>query len=84
MPVTKVSQDEACYETTTLPENQRRCILSKIAEKHMRGAAGMPVCVQVMTKPFHDELCLFVMKELESGLASSRGNFVPPLAQGAQ
>lgn len=44
----------------------------------MSGSAGLPVGVQVATRPNCDELCLFVMKELERTVGFP---CLPPLAQ---
>ena len=34
-------------------------------KKSMVGAAGLPVSVQIVTRPWRDELCLRVMRDLE-------------------
>jgi hypothetical protein len=41
----------------------------KKADEVMRGAAGLPVGVQITTLPWRDELCLRVMKDAEQQLS---------------
>jgi len=41
--------------------------IHKMVRKAMIGTAGLPVCVQVITLPYQEELCLQLMKEIENG-----------------
>ena len=66
VPVTTIRQDEASYYTMEeLPENQRDYI-SQLVSKNMKGCAGMPMSVSIMTPLYRDEVCLRVMKEVET------------------
>ena len=66
-PVTLIQEDEQSYPLEALPPNQRDDF-AKYAQKCMRGSAGLPVSVAVLTPPFHDEMCLRVMREVESAV----------------
>jgi len=66
VPITKVlpgedvySADDSLYADDAMFE---------FAKEVMKGSAGLPVAVQVMSLPFEDEKCLAVMRELESGI----------------
>lgn len=63
--------------SSDLPSTQRDSI-ARCAATVMSGSAGLPVGVQVATRPNCDELCLFVMKELERTVGFP---CLPPLAQ---
>eukprot|EP00743_Colponemidia_sp_Colp-15_P002422 GILK01002626.1.p1 GENE.GILK01002626.1~~GILK01002626.1.p1 ORF type:complete len:609 (+),score=87.34 GILK01002626.1:56-1828(+) len=68
VPVTTVRADETVYSDTF---NDR---YTKLAAKVLEGAVGLPVGVQVVSLPFHDEVALRVMKDLEKHIS-----FVNPL-----
>jgi len=38
----------------------------------MANSLGLPVGVQIITKPFEDELCLNIMKKIEESLKLNR------------
>jgi len=65
VPVTTVRDNEQHYRLEDIPENQRDPI-AKIAAKVMEGSKGLPMSVAVMTPSYRDEVCLRVMKEIES------------------
>ncbi|RYG51723.1 hypothetical protein EON66_10470, partial [archaeon] len=69
VPVTFVRDDECVY---TPPAYQRDDFAAKAAES-LRGAAGLPVGVQVVGLPYADELVLCGMNALAGALASARG-----------
>lgn len=50
-----------------LPSSQRDSI-ARSAAKAMEGSQGLPVNVQLVTRPNQDELCLHVMKQLEASV----------------
>jgi len=64
VPVTKVRADPNDEEYAG---RQRDPLFAK-ATAACAGSAGCPVGVQVVTRPFRDELCLGAMAELEAGL----------------
>lgn len=43
-------------------------VLDKMTQECMKNSENLPVSVQVVTKPFEDELCLRVMKMIEQGM----------------
>ena len=65
VPVTTVRNEEQHYRMEDIPANQRDPI-AKIAANVMEGSEGLPMSVAVMTPSYRDELCLRVMKEVES------------------
>merc|ERR1712168_419767 len=67
IPVTKVQEGEDVYPKKLLPSDQQDEIANVIA-KQMKGSVGMPVGVQILARPFRDELCLYAMNELEQAL----------------
>ena len=40
-------------------------ILYRLIRSGTKGATGLPLNVQVIGKPWHEEMVLFIMKELE-------------------
>ncbi|CAM9923414.1 unnamed protein product [Ascophyllum nodosum] len=64
VPVTVVRHDEEDYDVEHLPMSQQDAT-ARLAQVALKGLAGLPVGVQVMTKPFTEELTLFVMREVE-------------------
>eukprot|EP00903_Cladosiphon_okamuranus_P006578 g6426.t1 len=76
VPVTLIRSDEENYDVESLPVNQRD-VTAKFARKAMRGSAGLPVGVQVMTTPFQEELTLHAMREVERAV---KFDAVPPVA----
>ena len=64
VPVTTVREDEQHYDLERIPEEQRDSIARALHEA-MKGSEGLPVGVQVMTAKWKDELCLYVMSEIE-------------------
>ncbi|CAM9303295.1 unnamed protein product [Ectocarpus sp. 12 AP-2014] len=67
VPVTLVRPDEQDYDVKRLPVNQRDGT-ARLARETMRGSAGLPVGVQVMTMPFQEELALHAMREVEKAV----------------
>lgn len=66
VPVTKVTKDDV-----TQMEKYPECNEAYIAiKKGMTGAEGLPVGVQVVTARWQEELCLRIMKEIESSITS--------------
>lgn len=55
---------------SSLPPNQRDS-LAALAAESMRGSAGLPVGVQVMSPPWRDELCIYTMNEVEADIRFS-------------
>jgi len=70
--VTKVTKgDEDEMENYPNPESAGRFFqnpVNKMMRKAMENSEGLPVGVQVITLPYQEELCLKVMKDIESGL----------------
>ena len=48
------------------PENGKRDLIYEWAKQGSTGALGMPLNVQVIGKPWQEEMVLAVMKELDS------------------
>ena len=40
----------------------------------MQGIEGLPINVQVVTLPWQEELCLRIMKDIETGIKSKSAN----------
>lgn len=59
VPVAVVKENECTYE------DSRTDVWVGKAAASMKGAAGMPVGVQIATMPYQDELCLRLMKDVE-------------------
>lgn len=68
VPVTTVKQEEEAYVDSDTPRSET---WHKAAVKACAGSAGLPVGVQVATLPFEDELCLHVMKKVETAVQFS-------------
>eukprot|EP00397_Hematodinium_sp_SG-2012_P019020 GEMP01019525.1.p1 GENE.GEMP01019525.1~~GEMP01019525.1.p1 ORF type:complete len:610 (+),score=124.28 GEMP01019525.1:116-1945(+) len=66
-PVSHVQEDEQTYPVEALPPVQQDS-WARDAANILPGSKGMPVGVQILARPFNDELCLFAMKELEEAL----------------
>eukprot|EP01084_Bolivina_argentea_P234604 394962_1 len=64
-PITFVKHDECQYDINKIPINQRD-EMSKKLNQFMKNAKSLPINVQVFGRPFHDEIVLRVMKELET------------------
>lgn len=64
VPVTRVREDE----TRRGPPADR---LDRTAEAIDAGSAGLPVSVQVVSRPFRDDLCLAAMLAVEDGVCTS-------------
>ena len=69
LPVTTVREDEQHYYESKehreeLPKNQRDH-LARLAAREMKGSAGLPINLSVLTPAYKDETCLRVMKEVE-------------------
>ena len=64
IPVTTIRKDEADYDISSLPENQRDFWAGK-AKDCMQGSEGLPMSLAVMTAPYRDEECLAVMSVIE-------------------
>jgi len=65
VPVSTVKQDEQHYRMEDIPADQRDLFARKAAQV-MEGSEGLPLSVAIMTPAFRDELCLRIMKEVES------------------
>ena len=65
VPVTTVRATEEVYRS------KDRDSIQAAAVKACVGTAGLPVGVQVVAAPWHDELCLRAMRELESVLGDA-------------
>lgn len=55
----------SCLYGTQAYRGNPNDICTLAIERSLRNSDGLPVCVQVMTRSFEDELCLRVMKEIE-------------------
>ena len=66
VPVTRVQEDEQAYREPLVDSYMQ------LANESLKGAKGMPVDVQIAGLPFQDELCLSVMKDIESCLPFDR------------
>ena len=60
VPISKIQENEEEYDD---PVNRDR--IYHLAKECCKGSKGLPVGVQVSTLPYKDELCLFLMKEIE-------------------
>lgn len=80
VPVTTVREDEAQaqYPLAELPVDQRDDC-ARAAGELLQGAAGLPMGVQVLTRPYADELCLHAMAVLEREIGF---NEPAPVARG--
>ena len=63
MPVSVVREDEQFYDGGAHKDS-----ITDAAKAAMRGSAGLPVAVQVITQPWRDEACLGAMRVLEEAL----------------
>lgn len=59
VPVTVVRADEQNYRSIF---NDK---FNKCMQKCMKDSEGLPVAVQVISKPYEDERCLRVMRDIE-------------------
>ena len=61
MPITTVREDEQHYN---VPDNgfSKRDACDAALQDSLLTSKGLPVCVQVITRPLKDELCLSIMK----------------------
>ncbi|CAH1776226.1 unnamed protein product [Owenia fusiformis] len=64
LPVTKVN----AADTANMKDYPTIDLAHKTVKKGMVGAEGLPVNVQCITLPWHEEQCLRVMKDLETAL----------------
>lgn len=68
LPITTIREDEQQYYAyEDLPKEQRD-MMSVYAGQEMKGSAGLPMSVSVMSPLYEDEKCLRVMKEIEKGV----------------
>jgi fatty acid amide hydrolase len=67
VPVTLVQSGEDNYDLSKLPTRQRDSV-ARLADGAMQGSLGMPVGVQVVTKMWRDELCVYLMGCIEKGV----------------
>ena len=67
VPVTTVQEGEQAYPMERLPEDQQD-YWAKKADEAMQGTAGLPLSVAVTAPQYKDELCLRVMKEIETAV----------------
>ena len=63
VPITLVKKEEEDYAGCG-PEDS----ISKKTAENLKGSAGMPVGLQVVSLPWEDEKCLVAMKEIEAGI----------------
>jgi len=61
VPITKVRKEEEEFKDKIHKDR-----INMMARECCKGSQGMPVGVLVATKTYEDELCLFVMKEIEN------------------
>jgi len=68
LPVTTVREDEQHYydkdAQNQLPKDQRDHI-ARLTANEMKGSAGLPINISVLTPAYKDETCLRVTKEVE-------------------
>lgn len=65
---------------TELPRVQRDSIARAAARSLEGSAAGLPMGVHVVTKPYCDELCLHIMKRLQDATGNFTRTNVPEMA----
>ncbi|GBG31674.1 Glutamyl-tRNAGln amidotransferase subunit A, mitochondrial [Hondaea fermentalgiana] len=63
VPVTTVRDDEEKFAHVDIQDEWQQ-----IATATLKGSAGLPAGVQVVTLPFQDELCLEIMREINENL----------------
>ena len=73
VPVTRVRSDE----TSSYDGGEDR--IAKKVRSIMEGSAGLPVGVQVVAKPFHEQALLTVMSAIESRVKTNEGYPVTPI-----
>ena len=66
-PWTTVQPDECTYKTRHTDR------WARAAARTMDGAAGLPVGVQVLTRPFEDETCVAALRVLEQARQGPQG-----------
>jgi fatty acid amide hydrolase len=64
VPVTRIADGEDDYDIASLSKQQQDSV-AKLTKETMKGSKGLPIGVQVMTRKWQDELCLYVMAEIE-------------------
>jgi fatty acid amide hydrolase len=69
VPATRVREDEQVYQ----PPRDQDDAFAQVAKKAMRSAAGLPVAVQIVGKPFAEETVLRGMRAVESALQQGAG-----------
>ncbi|KAF6041397.1 faah-1 [Bugula neritina] len=63
VPVTRVtSADEEADKKNFPPKD----MFHRVLKRGLTDSAGLPMAAQIVTLPYHEELCLRIMKELES------------------
>ena len=77
VPVTVVRDDEQAYPSTAHADD-----ISRRAAEAMRGTAGLPVGVQVVSMSWQDERCLAAMRALERALEQAGHETPSPPAFG--
>jgi len=70
VPITANRDDEEFFEDTFNDS------WTKIAKAAMKNTTGLPLAVQIVTKPWQDELCLEVMRQLDE---NTERDFTPAL-----
>eukprot|EP01083_Nonionella_stella_P281349 957280_1 len=70
-PVTFVNKNECHYNLDDLPNNEKDSY-SKAVHEYMKDAYGLPVGVQIFSKPYNDEIVLRVMNDLDKYYKSNR------------
>ena len=61
LPTCRVQANECVYDS-----GEHRDRLAALAAECMRGAAGLPMGVQVSTPPFEDERCLGIARQVQA------------------
>lgn len=61
IPITKTKKEEEEF----IDQWNRHDMIHDKVKECCKDSMGLPVGIQVVTKPFQEELCLFVMKEIE-------------------
>ncbi|XP_020391569.2 vitamin D3 hydroxylase-associated protein-like [Rhincodon typus] len=76
VPVTKVTEEDE--EELQLYNGYTNDFWDKTFKKAVTGSVGLPLSVQCVALPWHDELCLCFMREVERLVKKRKGTSVPP------
>ncbi|XP_043556023.1 fatty-acid amide hydrolase 1-like [Chiloscyllium plagiosum] len=75
VPVTKVTEEDE--EELQLYKGYINDFWDKVFKKGVTGGVGLPLSVQCVALPWHDELCLCFMKEVERLVRKRKGTLEP-------